>query len=37
MSAAAYQTATQNTWDMVATKYQDIYTDIINVKNKKGQ
>jgi UDP-glucose:(heptosyl)LPS alpha-1,3-glucosyltransferase len=37
MSAAAYQTATQNTWDMVATKYQDIYTDILAVKNKKGQ
>jgi UDP-glucose:(heptosyl)LPS alpha-1,3-glucosyltransferase len=37
MSAAAYQTATENTWDMVATKYQDIYTDILAVKNKKGQ
>jgi UDP-glucose:(heptosyl)LPS alpha-1,3-glucosyltransferase len=37
MSAAAYQTATENTWDMVATKYQDIYTDILAVKNKKVQ
>jgi UDP-glucose:(heptosyl)LPS alpha-1,3-glucosyltransferase len=32
MSAAAYQTATQNTWDMMAIKYQDIYTDIITKK-----
>jgi UDP-glucose:(heptosyl)LPS alpha-1,3-glucosyltransferase len=37
MSAAAYQTATENTWDMVATKYQDIYTNILAEKNKKGQ
>lgn len=37
MSAAAYQTASQNTWDMVATKYQGIYTDILAARNKKGQ
>jgi UDP-glucose:(heptosyl)LPS alpha-1,3-glucosyltransferase len=35
MSATAYQTASQNTWDIVATKYQDIYTDILAEKNKK--
>jgi UDP-glucose:(heptosyl)LPS alpha-1,3-glucosyltransferase len=37
ISAAAYQTAAQNTWDMMATKYQDIYTDILAQKNKQGQ
>ncbi|MEI6609311.1 MAG: glycosyltransferase family 4 protein [Deltaproteobacteria bacterium] len=37
MSAAAYQTATENTWEMVAIKYRKIYTDIIDGKNMKGQ
>jgi UDP-glucose:(heptosyl)LPS alpha-1,3-glucosyltransferase len=37
MSAAAYQTATQNTWDMVAAKYQDIYTDILAEKIKRDR
>ena len=36
MSAVAYQTATENTWDMVAAKYQNIYNDILTAKNKKG-
>ena len=29
---AAYQTASQNTWDMVAAKYQNIYADILDIK-----
>ncbi|MCK7509404.1 MAG: glycosyltransferase family 4 protein [Desulfobacterales bacterium] len=38
MSAAAYQTATQNTWDMVAAKYQDTLQWIFLLqKNKQGQ
>lgn len=37
MSAAAYQTASQNTWDMVAAKYHDIYADILAEKHKKSQ
>lgn len=37
MSAAAYQTAAENTWDMVAAKYRDIYTDILAAKNRKDQ
>ena len=36
MSAAAYQKATENTWDLVATKYLEIYKDIIYKKNTKG-
>ena len=35
LADAAYQTATQNTWDRVVAKYQDIYADILNAKNKK--
>jgi len=35
LAAAAYQTATQNTWDRVTAKYQDIYADILNEKNNK--
>jgi UDP-glucose:(heptosyl)LPS alpha-1,3-glucosyltransferase len=35
MSAAAYQTACQNTWAMMARKYQDIYTDILAEKRKQ--
>jgi UDP-glucose:(heptosyl)LPS alpha-1,3-glucosyltransferase len=35
MSDVASQTAKQNTWDMVAKKYQDIYMDILAVKNRK--
>ena len=34
-AAAAYQTATLNTWDRVTTKYQDIYADILNAKTKE--
>lgn len=37
MFAAAYQTATQNTWDMVAAKYQDIYTDILAEKIRRDR
>jgi len=37
MSAAAYQTAAENTWDMVAAKYRDIYTDILAAKSRKDQ
>jgi UDP-glucose:(heptosyl)LPS alpha-1,3-glucosyltransferase len=29
LAQAAYQTATQNTWDHVVAKYQKIYTDIL--------
>jgi UDP-glucose:(heptosyl)LPS alpha-1,3-glucosyltransferase len=36
MAAAALQTAAQNTWDGVATQYQNIYNDILAVKDKKG-
>jgi UDP-glucose:(heptosyl)LPS alpha-1,3-glucosyltransferase len=35
MSDVAAQTAKQNTWDVVAKKYQDIYMDILAVKNGK--
>lgn len=35
MSAAAYQTAAENTWDKVAAKYQEIYKNILTAKNKK--
>lgn len=35
LAEAAYKTATHNTWDGVAAKYQDIYADILNAKNKK--
>ncbi len=34
MSAAAFQTAAQNTWDRVAAKYSDLYDDILAAKNK---
>jgi len=34
MSDAAYQTATQNTWDRTAAKYSDIYRDILVSKNR---
>ena len=37
MSAAAYQTATQNTWDMVAAKYQNTYNDILAAKIKRNR
>jgi len=37
MPTVAYQTATENTWDMVATKYLEIYKDILDGKNVKGQ
>jgi len=37
MSAAAYQTATQNTWDMVAAKYQNTYNDILTAKIKRDR
>jgi hypothetical protein len=29
MAQNAFDTAKQNTWEMVATKYQDIYADIL--------
>lgn len=35
MSAAAYQTAAQNTWERVARNYQDIYADILAAKRVK--
>ena len=35
MSASALQTASQNTWDSVAAKYQIIYNDILAAKNRK--
>lgn len=34
MSAAAIQTASKNTWDTVADKYQDIYSEILAAKKK---
>ncbi len=36
MSAAAVQTAAQNTWDRVAKLYQDLYADVLAVKREKG-
>jgi len=33
MSAAAYQTASENTWDKVAAKYRDIYANILTAKS----
>jgi UDP-glucose:(heptosyl)LPS alpha-1,3-glucosyltransferase len=35
MSAAAYQTAAENTWDSVAAKYSDLYQDILAEKNSR--
>lgn len=35
LAQAAYQTATQNTWDQVAEKYSAIYKSLIAAKNKK--
>ncbi|MBN1382084.1 MAG: glycosyltransferase family 4 protein [Deltaproteobacteria bacterium] len=35
MSAAAYQTASQHTWDMIAQKYQELYVDILAEKSKQ--
>jgi UDP-glucose:(heptosyl)LPS alpha-1,3-glucosyltransferase len=35
LAEAAYKTATLNTWDGVTAKYQDIYANILNAKNKK--
>jgi UDP-glucose:(heptosyl)LPS alpha-1,3-glucosyltransferase len=37
MSASALQTASQNTWDSVAAKYQIIYNDILAAKNGKAR
>jgi len=37
MSAAAYQTAAQNTWDVVAAKYQNTYNDILAAKIKRNR
>jgi UDP-glucose:(heptosyl)LPS alpha-1,3-glucosyltransferase len=37
MSVTAYQTATQNTWDMVAAKYQNTYNDILAAKIKRDR
>ena len=37
MSDAAFQTATQNTWEKVADGYSDIYENILAAKNRKGR
>jgi UDP-glucose:(heptosyl)LPS alpha-1,3-glucosyltransferase len=37
MSAAAYQTASENTWDKVAQKYSDLYDDVFSEKHQKKQ
>jgi len=37
MAAAAYQTASQNTWDSVAAKYQSIYEDILAAKARQAR
>jgi len=34
MSAAAFQTAADNTWDHVAARYSDLYDDILAAKNQ---
>ena len=36
-AAAAYQTATENTWDMVTAKYQNIYEDILSLKSRQSR
>jgi len=36
MPSAAYQTASENTWDMVAAKYQNMYEDILDTKMRKA-
>nr|MBP7232256.1 glycosyltransferase [Syntrophaceae bacterium] len=37
MSASAFQTASQNTWDSVVEKYQIIYNDILAAKGRMRQ
>jgi len=37
MSAAAFQTASQNSWDTVADKYQAIYSEILAEKERTGR
>ncbi len=37
MSAAAYRTASQNTWDIVASKYSDLYEEVLETKNRKDR
>jgi UDP-glucose:(heptosyl)LPS alpha-1,3-glucosyltransferase len=37
MAAAAYLTASQNTWDSVAAKYQNIYEDILAAKARQAR
>lgn len=37
MSAAAYQTASENTWDSVAKQYSDIYDEILAEKYEKNR
>lgn len=34
LARAAYQTATQNTWDQVTAKYKEIYTSILNTRKR---
>jgi len=36
MSAAAYQTAAENTWDKVAKKYSDLYDEVFAEKHRKN-
>lgn len=36
MSAHAYRTASQNTWDTVATKYAGLYAEVLETKNRKA-
>jgi UDP-glucose:(heptosyl)LPS alpha-1,3-glucosyltransferase len=35
MSAAAYRTASQNTWDIVVSKYADLYAEVLAEKKRK--
>lgn len=37
MSAAAYQTSFENTWDSVAKQYSDIYDEILAEKHEKNR
>ncbi|MBP1709856.1 MAG: hypothetical protein H6Q49_58, partial [Deltaproteobacteria bacterium] len=36
MSAAAHQTASENTWDKVAKKYSDLYDEVFTTKHRKN-
>jgi UDP-glucose:(heptosyl)LPS alpha-1,3-glucosyltransferase len=36
MSAAAHQTASENTWDKVAKKYSDLYDEVFAAKHRKS-